>query len=77
LQAAAVASCAHQRLRRQHGAQAEGAVSERPLRHGHEHAADEGLVRTARAGLPVIIQVDGAVGHHAPGFELLMKPFVR
>jgi hypothetical protein len=44
-----VAARSHQRFGRQHRADAECAVTERTLRHRHQHAADESLVAAARA----------------------------
>src|SRR4051794_22516353 len=39
----------HERVRREHSAQAERAIAERPLRHRHDHPADERFVAAARA----------------------------
>lgn len=70
-----LAGCTHQRPRRQHGAHAEGAmpsgrcamVISMPLTK---------VFSAPRGRLPVVIQVDGAVGHHAPFRKLAIQTLV-
>ena len=72
-----IAALAHERVGRQHRADAERAVAERPLRHPHHHAVDEGLVAAARAALMVVDQVQIAVPHRRPVADLAVNAFVR
>ena len=72
-----IAALAHERVGRQHRADAERAVAERPLRHPHHHAVGERLVAAARAALVVVDQVQIAVPHRGPVADLAVNAFVR
>jgi hypothetical protein len=72
-----IAVRAHERIGRQHRAQAEGAVAQRPLRRCHHHAADEGLVAASGAALVVVSEVDQRVPHRAPVAEHSVDTFMR
>ena len=72
-----IAARAHERIGRQHRAQAERAVAERPLRHRHDHAVDERLLAAARPALPVVDQVELRVRHRAPLAVPAVNSFVR
>ena len=58
---------AHEGIGAEHGAQVQGrAVGEVAAGRAHDHAADEGLVVTARTVLAVIDQVEAGMPHDAP-----------
>jgi hypothetical protein len=67
-----IAALAHERIERQHRAQAQRARPQRPLAHRHAHAVAEPFAGTARAALMVVDAVDDAMEHPHPiaGHEL-------
>ena len=61
-----IAVLAHERIGRDHQADAERTARQLPPRHEHEHAGGEVLGRPARPALVVIDLVDEAMQHAHP-----------
>ena len=72
-----VAVRAHERIGRQHRAEAERGIAEIALGHAHQHSGHEEFAATARAALAIIDAVNERVAHQHPIAKHGVNAFVR
>jgi len=61
-----ITALAHDRVRAEHRFDLEGAITDRPPSHAHQHSARKQLVVPAAAALVVVDEVEDAMAHEGP-----------